>query len=112
MKTWIKWSAPCLIVLLAAMIGFELGQRFAENATTSARNDLLLSERERVAARAANLRLKAENAALAEATAEPEPAVVAVPEPSPGLETVGRLKQLQQMNVTVRITPVQRGGTI
>ena len=109
MNTWAKWIAPCLIVLPAAMIGFELGRRFAENAATSARSDLLLSEREGIAVRALNRSLKAENASLAEAMGEPDPTVAVVPETGPGLETISRLKQLQQMNVAVHLTAVQRG---
>lgn len=109
MNTWAKWIAPCLVVLLGAMIGFELGRRLAEKATTAARSDLLRSEREGLAVRALNRSLKVENAALAGAIGKPDPAVAVVPELAPGIESIGRLKQLQQMNVTVRITAVQRG---
>lgn len=109
MSVWAKWTAPCLIALLGAMIGFGFGRRLGENAATSARGDLRLSEREEAAARALNRSLKSENASLAGAMAEPDPVVAVVPEPGPGLETIDRLKQLQQMNVAVRVTAVQRG---
>jgi hypothetical protein len=108
-NTSVKWIAPCLIVLLGAIIGLELGRRLGDHAATLARSDLQLSERDRIAIRALNRSLKADHAALSEAMGEPDPAVAVISEPGPGLETIDRLKQLQQMNVAVRVTAVQRG---
>jgi hypothetical protein len=109
MNTSVKWIAPCLIVLLGATIGFEVGRRLGDGAATSARSDLLRSEREKIAVRALNQSLKADHASLAGAMGEPDHAVAVISEPGPGLETIDRLKQLQQLNVAVRITAVQRG---
>lgn len=109
MNTWAKWIFPLMVVLTAALIGFELGRQLAGNAATSARSDLLRSERERIAAGTLNRKLMVDNASLENALAEPEPAVAVVPELGPGLETIGRLKQLQQMKAGVILIAVQRG---
>ena len=98
-----------LIVLLGALVGFELGRRGAVDAATAAQGDLRRSERERIALEGANRRLLADNASLGRVLAEPEPVAEVGPEPGPGLEAIGRLKQLQQMKARVTVTAVQGG---
>lgn len=109
MNAWAKWAAPLLIVLLGALVGFELGRRVAVDAAAAAQSDRRRSERERIALEGANRRLLADNSSLERVLAEPEPVAEVVPESGPGLETIGRLKQLQQMKARVTVTAVQGG---
>lgn len=104
-----KWLSPLLIVLLGAMVGFELGRRVSKDAATAVQSDLRRSERERTALEGANRRLLADSASLGRMLAEPESVAEAVPTPGPGLEAIGRLRQLQQMKARVVVTAVQGG---
>ncbi len=100
-----------LLVVLGALVGFGIGRRAAEGAVTSAKGDLLRSDRERFTAETLHRRLLADNEALERALSEPIAVVETAPEPEPGpvLESIRAIMRLQDAKVTVRVTAVLAG---
>ena len=100
-----------LLVVLGALVGFGIGRRAAEGAVTSAKGDLLRSDRERFTAETLHRRLLADNEALERAMSEPIAVVETAPEPEPGpvLESIRAIMRLQDAKVTVRVTAVLAG---